>query len=95
MKGSQLGGSPNSPLRRGLGLGAIFSAKLFPTLQKKLFIVSAMDLLSVMVSSPSWRAFMFVVFDLLLITWFIVFQVSLILPSQERSLFVKYCVFND
>ena len=34
-------------------------------------------------------------FDLLLIAWFIVFQVSLILPSQERSLFVKYCVFND
>ena len=40
MKGSQLGGSPNSPLRRGLGLGAIFSAKLFPTLQKKLYSIS-------------------------------------------------------
>ena len=76
MKGSQLSGSPKTPVSRGLGLGVISSAKLFPTLQKKLFIVSAMsaiDLLSIMVSSPSLRALSFVVFDLLLITWFILF----------------------
>ena len=76
------------------GLGAIFSAKIFPTLQKKLFMVSTMDLSSLVVSSPSLRALMFVVFDPLFITWFIVSQVSLILPSQERSLFVRHISFS-
>ena len=58
-------------------------------LQKKLLIVLAMDIVSVMVTSPTFRVLILVGLDLLLIKWFTGFQVSLMAPSQERILLVK------
>ena len=66
--------------KSGLALFGIFSLSLFPMLQKYSFIDDAIALLSLIVCPSTVSIGTIVVFDFLLMTWLMVFQVFLRSP---------------
>ena len=78
------------PSRNELDLVGISFLKFSPMLQKSVFIESAISKESRIVSPSSLIDVIFVIFDLLLITWLVVFHVSFMFPSEESLVSIVY-----